>query len=691
MARNITYREALNEALTQEMERDETVIVMGEDNAGGAGAPGEDDAWGGVLGVTKGLYHKFHGRDAPGGRADVRRLHGRLLRPDLQPGREVPVHVRRQGGHPSRDPHHVRGGAAGRGPALPVPVPAVHPHPRAEGGPPGHPVRREGPADPGHQGQRPGDVLRAQGALRHVRPGARGELRAAVRGGQRGPRGRRRHDRDPGPDGAHLAGSGRAARRGRGAVRGRRPAHHQPAGRGHRAGERRGHRPAGRGRRGASPVQHRHRHLRAGRPEGVRLAAGPDRNGDRAAHPGAVLQRARGHVHPGRAARGERGQDGHRVVPVTDDRIVPVTMPKWGLSMQLGKITSWVVAEGDEVQVGDDLADIETEKITGTLEAADAGTVRRIVARVGEDVPVSGTIALIAPAEVSDDALDAAVLQARAVIDAGVPDDAGGGAELQTADVGGRKISFAGAGEDGDVVLLVHGYGGDRNSWLFLQEPLAAKYRVYALDLPGHGTSAKDVGDGTLGVLADAVTGVLDALGAARAHLVGHSLGGAVALAVAARDPGRIASLTLIAPAGFGAEINTGYLRGFADAQSRRELKPVVAQLFADERLVTRQLVDDLLAYKRLDGVAEALHTLLGVLLDGDAQGIHSAALLAEAGRAMPVTVVWGRADRVIPAAQAESVAGAVRYVIDGAGHMPHMERPAEVQAAVEETIARST
>ena len=372
-------------------------------------------------------------------------------------------------------------------------------------------------------------------------------------------------------------------------------------------------------------------------------------------------------------------------------------MPKWGLSMQLGKITAWAVAEGDEVQVGDDLADIETEKITGTLEAADAGTVRRIVAGVGEDVPVSGTIARIAPAEVSDDALDAAVLEARAVIDAGVPDDAGGGAELQTADVGGRKISYAGAGpesQDGDVILLVHGYGGDRNSWLFLQEPLAAKYQVYALDLPGHGTSAKDVGDGTLGVLADAVTGVLDALGADRAHLVGHSMGGAVALAVAARDPARIASLTLIAPSGFGAEINAGYLRGFADAQTRRELKPVAGQLFADESLVTRQLVDDLLAYKRLDGVDESLHTLLGTLLDGDAQRGDSAATLAAVldtgGGAMPVTVVWGRADRIIPAAQAESVTGAVRHLIDDAGHMPQMERPAVVQAAIEETIART-
>ena len=376
---------------------------------------------------------------------------------------------------------------------------------------------------------------------------------------------------------------------------------------------------------------------------------------------------------------------------MTDDRIVPVTMPKWGLSMQLGKITAWVVAEGDDVKVGDDLADIETEKITGTLEAPDAGTIRRIIAQAGEDVPVSGTIALIAPPEVTEDELDAAVLQARALIDAGVPEDAAGEAVLQTADVGGRKISYAGAGQDGDVVLLVHGYGGDRNSWLFLQEPLAARYQVYALDLPGHGTSAKDVGEGSLSVLADAVTGVLDALGAERAHLVGHSMGGAVALAAAARDPARIASLTLIAPSGFGPEINAGYLRGFADAQTRRELKAVLGQLFDDEGLVTRQLVDDLLAYKRLDGVDEALHALADTLLDGEAQRGDSAASLAAIGGAAPVTVIWGRADRIIPAAQAESVAGAVRYLIDGAGHMPQMERPAEVQTAIEETIARST
>ena len=186
------------------------------------------------------------------------------------------------------------------------------------------------------------------------------------------------------------------------------------------------------------------------------------------------------------------------------------------------------------------------------------------------------------------------------------------------------------------------------------------------------------------------MVGVLDAIPASRAHLVGHSMGGAVALAVAARDPRRIASLTLIAPSGFGRQINAGYLRGFADAQTRRELKPLVGQLFADDKLVTRQVVDDLLAYKRLDGVEAALHALVLMLLGGDEQRGDSAAVLAALGDAMPVTVVWGRQDQIIPAEQAQAVAGAVRYVIEGAGHMPHMERPVEVQTAIEDTIARA-
>src|SRR5260370_2469689 len=147
-------------------------------------------------------------------------------------------------------------------------------------------------------------------------------------------------------------------------------------------------------------------------------------------------------------------------------------MPKWGLSMQLGKITSWIAAEGDDVSVGDELADIETDKIAGTLEAASAGTLGRSIAKGGEDVPVSGRIALIAPAEVSDDDLDAVAQEARVVIDAGVPDEAASGPAVETADISGQKICYVGAGQDGDVVLLVHGYGGDPSSRPLLQAPL---------------------------------------------------------------------------------------------------------------------------------------------------------------------------------------------------------------------------
>ena len=87
-----------------------------------------------------------------------------------------------------------------------------------------------------------------------------------------------------------------------------------------------------------------------------------------------------------------------------------------------------------------------------------------------------------------------------------------------------------------------------------MQEPIAADRATYAFDLPGHGASSKDVGDGTIQTLAQAVLGLLDTVGLNRVHLVGHSMGGAVITLLAA-DPavaGKLASLTLISPVGFG-------------------------------------------------------------------------------------------------------------------------------------------
>jgi pyruvate dehydrogenase E2 component (dihydrolipoamide acetyltransferase) len=302
------------------------------------------------------------------------------------------------------------------------------------------------------------------------------------------------------------------------------------------------------------------------------------------------------------------------------------------------------------------------------------------VAEVGTVVPVGGLVGVLADLSVPDADVDAFVAAFQASF---VSEEAAGEAETPTrvAEVGGRRLRYLERAPDdpaGDPVVLVHGFGGDLDNWLFNTEKLAERRRVYALDLPGHGESSKDVGAGDLAAFAAALGGFLDAVGAGRVHLVGHSMGGAVALAYALEQPDRVASLTLIAPAGLGEDINPDYIDGFVTAERRRELKGVLELLFADSSHVSRTLVDDVLRYKRLDGVDAALRQVSAAMYPS---GRQTTVLVGDLDRlTVPVLAVWGERDQVLPAAQAEPLRARGRVeVLPDTGHSPHMEAANEV------------
>ncbi len=255
----------------------------------------------------------------------------------------------------------------------------------------------------------------------------------------------------------------------------------------------------------------------------------------------------------------------------------------------------------------------------------------------------------------------------------------------------GHRITYRTAGS-GPVVLLIHGIAGSSATWDDVLPSLAERYCVVAPDLLGHGGSAKPRGDYSLGAYASGLRDLLGVLGHERASIVGHSLGGGVAMQLAYQFPERCERLVLVSSGGLGREVH-GLLRAAAlpgaewvlpllCAGGIRDAVEAVAGVLARVGLRATPDVEELWRGFSSLGDADArqafVHTLR-TLVDPGGQRVSAADRLYLAAK-VPSLIIWGERDTMIPPGHAraahDAIPGSRLEIFPEAGHFPHRDDP---------------
>jgi pimeloyl-ACP methyl ester carboxylesterase len=264
--------------------------------------------------------------------------------------------------------------------------------------------------------------------------------------------------------------------------------------------------------------------------------------------------------------------------------------------------------------------------------------------------------------------------------------------------MGEMAVQTAGAGEP---VLMLHGLGGTKASFLPTINALAAQHRCIAVDLPGFGDSAKPIAAPYHApYFARAACAVLDALGVQRAHVIGHSMGGRAALDMGLRHTERVGALALLMP-------SMAWRRERPWAPWLRWIRPELGLLQVAPRPVVEAVVHRLVPGAASGWMAAGIDEFLRAFLDPRGRAAFYAAArsiyLEEpdgergfwtklAGLRPPALFVWGARDRLVPHAferhVREVLPGAAHVVVDS-GHVPQFERPAQTHGILRDFLAR--
>jgi pimeloyl-ACP methyl ester carboxylesterase len=418
-----------------------------------------------------------------------------------------------------------------------------------------------------------------------------------------------------------------------------------------------------------------------------------------------------------------------------------ILMPQVGQDLTEGKLIELKVRLGDSVKRGDIVAVVESEKATFDVEAFDEGTVIALPYHAGDVATVLKPLIYVgAPGETvqADAGAPIATIAAMPVAAAAAPNGAHAPATARhgssplarrlAVEAGLNRASLSGSGPgaaivardvekalrelparakpaavatyrlDGPLnlrtlrsgigapVVFIHGFGGDLSAWRQIAGLIAVPNPLVAVDLPGHGGSRLPDGPLDLAALAVAVDQGLEAAGIEEAHFVGHSLGAAVAIALATSGRRHARSLTLIAPAGLTPTISPAFLDGFVAARDEAQLAAAMAMLVADRALLTPTLVRATHTQRSERQLADGQSRMKQALFADGKLGFALAAALS--GYAGALRIIIGEADEVIPwPASLGLPPQAALHRFPKTGHMPQLEQAPLTAALIAATI----